>query len=93
MKALTPEPIASALGMSTRQLHGLFEMSAKSFARHLTAERVDRAVRALIFDPSRSISEIAFACGFDSLPTFYSAFRTIVGMTPTELRISATLAD
>ena len=91
--ALTPETVASALGMSTRQLHGLFETSAKSFSRHLTAERVDRAVRALTFDPSRSITEIAFACGFESLPTFYRAFRTIVGMTPTELRIPATLAD
>ncbi|MDR3435562.1 helix-turn-helix domain-containing protein [Telmatospirillum sp.] len=90
--ALAPDTVAAALGMSTRQLHGLFETSAKSFSRHLAAERVDRAVRALTFDPSRSITEIAFACGFESLPTFYRAFRTIVGMTPTELRISATAA-
>ncbi|MDR3436514.1 helix-turn-helix domain-containing protein [Telmatospirillum sp.] len=91
--ALSPETVAAALGMSTRQLHSLFETSAKSFSRHLAAERVDRAVRALTFDPSRSITDIAFACGFESLPTFYRAFRTIVGMTPTELRISATIAD
>ena len=87
--ALSPGSVAAALGMSTRQLHMLFEPTGRSFSRHLADERVGQAVRALKFHSSRSVTDIAFACGFESLPTFYRTFRAITGMTPTELRAAA----
>ena len=37
--------------------------------------------------PRRSgIDEIAFACGFDSIATFYRVFRATYGMTPGDAR-------
>lgn len=84
--SLSPGHVAAALGMSTRQLHTLFEPTGTSLSRHLAGERVTQAVRALRYDTSRSVTDIAFACGFESLPTFYRTFRAITGMTPTELR-------
>lgn len=33
-----------------------------------------------------SLQEIAFRCGFQSVPTFYRAFRRVSGMTPTQFR-------
>ena len=34
----------------------------------------------------RGIDEIAFACGFDSIATFYRVFRATYGMTPGDAR-------
>jgi AraC-like DNA-binding protein len=87
--ALSPDVVAMALGISTRQLHALFEPTGKSFSRHLAAARVALAVRALQADSFHSVTEIAFTCGFDSLPTFYRTFRSVTGTTPMELRLSA----
>ena len=33
-----------------------------------------------------SIIDIAFACGFESLATFYRAFKSEYGMTASEMR-------
>ena len=32
------------------------------------------------------MTEVALACGFGSLPTFYRAFRRAYGAAPSELR-------
>jgi len=36
--------------------------------------------------PLRPVTEIALACGFDSLATFYRTFRRAYGMTPGDVR-------
>jgi AraC-like DNA-binding protein len=36
--------------------------------------------------PQRSISDVAFACGFESLATFYRVFRAAQGTTPGDFR-------
>ena len=90
--ALSPTTVASALGISVRQLHALFEPSGQSFSRRVLEERVKRAAQVLQSDPTRTVAEIAFGCGFDSLPTFYRAFRAVAGMTPGDLR-ACTPAD
>jgi AraC-like DNA-binding protein len=87
---LTPAVAARALGISVRALHALFEPSGTSFARYLLARRLDAARLLLARDPCRPITDIAFACGIDSLPTFYRNFRRAFGMTPSEYRGSLT---
>jgi AraC-like DNA-binding protein len=83
---LSPGAVARELGISLRQIHVLFEPTGLSFSRTLTAIRIRSACRLLETMPARSITDIAFACGFDSLATVYRAFRDSSGMTPTDMR-------
>jgi len=51
------------------------------FAEYLTRLRVEAAVRRM-GDGRSTMTEIALQCGFNSLSSFYGAFRRIVGMNP-----------
>jgi AraC-like DNA-binding protein len=84
---LTPETAAGALKMSVRQLHIIFEPTGTSFARYVLQLRLEEC-RAALMNPAgeRSVTDIALAWGFNSLSTFYRAFRQAFGTTPTELR-------
>jgi AraC-like DNA-binding protein len=84
---LTPERAAAALKISVRQLHRLFEPSGTSFAQHVMRLRLEEC-RAALTNPvgSRSVTDIALAWGFSSLPTFYRAFRRAFSVAPGELR-------
>lgn len=83
---LSPDTVASALAISIRQVHVLFEPTGMSFTRTLTAMRVEEASRLLRNGPSTSIADIAYTCGFGSLSAFYRAFQAAYGMTPRDLR-------
>jgi AraC-like DNA-binding protein len=86
--ALDAARVAAALRISVRQLSLLFEPTGESFARYVTRRRLERA-HALLLRPGaaeRKVADIAFACGFDSLATFYRAFRRAYDMAPGELR-------
>jgi AraC-like DNA-binding protein len=88
---LTPETIAAALKISVRQLHSHFAPTGTSVARYVLQRRLGEC-RAALADPlarHRSITDIAFAWGFNSLATFYRAFRQAFGMTPSEWRAAA----
>ena len=78
--------MARELGISLRQVHVLFEPTGQSFARTLTAMRLADASRMLVAQPARSVTDIAYRCGFDSIATFYRAFRAAYGMTPNDAR-------
>jgi AraC-like DNA-binding protein len=84
--SLPPETVADALGISLRQLHLVFEPTGRSYHRTLTALRVEMACRRLGTRPDQSVAAIAFACGFESLATFYRAIRQVTGRTPGDFR-------
>ncbi|SEE57113.1 transcriptional regulator, AraC family [Rhizobiales bacterium GAS191] len=87
-RGLDPACVAGALGISVRQLHLLFEPLGTSFARHVLASRLERS-RLLLLQPAhghRSVADIAFHCGFESLATFYRGFRRAYGVPPDEFR-------
>jgi AraC-like DNA-binding protein len=89
--ALTPASVAAAHRMSQRSLHLLFEPTGMSFARHVLRLRLQEC-HAMVASPAhahRSITDIAFAWGFNSLTTFYSAFQRQFGVAPGELRRAA----
>jgi AraC-like DNA-binding protein len=67
-------------------MHELFETTEKSFSQTVTALRLEASRRLLMSAPQRSISDVAFACGFESLATFYRAFRAAQGTTPGDFR-------
>lgn len=83
---LSPATVASSLGISLRQLHIVFESKGVSFSRTLTSMRVAEARRRLAKDRDRTVTDIGYACGFDSLATFYRAFTRLEGMPPGEYR-------
>ena len=78
--------VAGLLGISVRHLHILFEASDSSFARTRTAERIAESRRLLMQPPEQTIAEIALACGFSNLATFYRAFQAAHGMSPGDFR-------
>jgi AraC-like DNA-binding protein len=85
---LTPASTAAALGISLRQLHLLFEPTGASFAQQVGHRRLMQC-RAALASPTgagRSVADIAFGWGFNSLATFYRAFEREFGLQPTALR-------
>jgi AraC-like DNA-binding protein len=81
--------VAHELGISLRQLHLLFEPTGLSFARTLTMRRLEAARRLIETAQLRSVAEVGYACGFDSMATFYRVFRSAYGMTPGDVRALA----
>ncbi|WP_164094285.1 helix-turn-helix domain-containing protein, partial [Stenotrophomonas maltophilia] len=86
------ESLAKMLAVSIRQVHAIFEPTGMSCHRTITAMRVDEARRLLLLTPERPVTDIAFACGFDSMATFYRAFRKAEEATPGDYR-QALLGD
>lgn len=91
---LTIERIASDLRCSKRYLHRIFEGEACSLDRYIWQSRLERC-RAALASPTaakRSISEIAFAWGFNSSPHFCRLFKSQYGVSPREYRQQALVA-
>ena len=88
---LTPASAAAALGISLRQLHRLFEPSGSSFARYVLRQRLlkCRDTIAGATGTGRSVVDIAFGWGFNSMATFYRAFASEFGGAPAVLRTAS----
>jgi AraC family transcriptional regulator, positive regulator of tynA and feaB len=85
---LSPATVAQALGISTRLLQRIFAERDKTPMGHVWGERLSRAAK-LLEDPRaahRSITEIAFDCGFSDSTHFGRVFASRMGMTPTQWR-------
>jgi len=85
---LTPARVAAAMKISVRQLHLLFEPTGTSFAEHVLGRRLEEC-RAMLESPSsrsRSVTDIAYAWGFNSLASFYRAFGQRFGVSPGMVR-------
>ena len=84
---------AAALRMSRRRFTQLFrEQTGRSWLEHVTGLRVDYAQR-LLTGTRRSVTAIAFECGFEELSSFYRAFKKHCGMAPLEWRAGGRKAD
>ncbi|WP_029040538.1 AraC family transcriptional regulator [Cucumibacter marinus] len=80
--------IAAHIGCSRRYVFRAFASIGTTPARYIWDCRLDRALAAL-GDPanqSKSISAVAFACGFSSSAHFSRAFRKRFGQTPRQLK-------
>jgi AraC-like DNA-binding protein len=90
--ALGPTEIAAAVNISTRYLHKLFEAEHQTVSLYIRGLRLERARRDLL-DPRldhRSISAIAYACGFGDLSGFNRAFKDAYAASPKDLRNAST---
>lgn len=85
---LNAADIGAALGISARYVQHLLQSEARTLSEELVARRLDLFHARLLEHATHgnSIAEIAYACGFNELSTFYRAFRARYGCTPTELR-------
>lgn len=85
---LSPARVAGALHISTRYLRMLFEGEAESVTEYILRRRLEECARQITGSLWRghTITEIAFACGFNSAAHFTRAFREHFGTTPTSYR-------
>jgi AraC-like DNA-binding protein len=80
--------VAEALGISSRYLRMLFSGKEESVSRYILRRRLEECARQLsnAMWRGRTLTEIAFAYGFNSSAHFTRAFRAEYGMTPSEYR-------
>jgi len=78
--------VASYLHMNEQAFSRFFSKKMrKPFFLFLNEYRVNRASR-LIFETDLQMGEIAFQCGYESLPFFYKQFKKFKGYSPLEFR-------
>jgi AraC-like DNA-binding protein len=85
---LTPTSIADAFRVSPRYLRKLFSANAESVWRHIQNRRLEECASQLsnALWRGHTITEIAFAWGFNSSAHFTKLFRSRYGMSPRQYR-------
>lgn len=87
---LTINTLAEETGIQTHQLRKIIngQLNYKNFREFVNSHRIKEA-QTILADPkffSLSITEIAFDCGFNSIPSFNRVFKSEVGITPSDYR-------
>lgn len=86
VRPLTLAEAARRCGISQGHLSRTFHQATGfTFSEYLARTRAEQA-HALLRDPRRNITEIAFAAGFQSIAQFHRVFRKVYGMSPGALR-------
>ena len=85
---LGPDQIARDLQISTRSLSRIFAARNETLMQRVFDERVSQAMKLLAAPEAahRSITEIAFACGFNDSSHFGRVFAARMQMTPSQWR-------
>ena len=85
---LSPDRIAAQLHVSKRTLERIFAAHDDTVMRRVYEERVRQAARLLATPAAahRSVTEIAFACGFQDSAHFTRTFAARNGITPSKWR-------
>jgi AraC-like DNA-binding protein len=88
---LSVTEVARRHGVSVRYQQKLFERSGTTFTQFVLEQRLLAARRKLTspLDRTRSISEIAYACGFGDVSHFNHTFRRRFGVVPSDVRAEA----
>ena len=86
--SLTPQVIASSIGVSLRYLHQLFSDHDTSVSKYLITRRLARCMDDLISPHlrNRTVTEIATSHGFKTASHFSRVFTETYGITPSEAR-------
>lgn len=87
---LSPTSVASAMLVSTRQLHRVFASSGTTVARTIRTKRLERCRREIVgsITLDKSLGQISRRWGFADLAVFSRAFREQYGMSPRQYRAS-----
>jgi len=86
--SLAPHRIASKLRVSTRTLERIFAEHNDAVMRHVYDERIRQAAKVLADAGAghRSVTEIAFVCGFNDSSHFGRVFAERMHITPSKWR-------
>lgn len=85
--------VAAHCGISLSYLHELFRSMETTVGRYISGYRLS-CVKTKLADPChqmRSISQIAFDCGFSNMSHFSRVFREQFGMSPRQYRMQRTV--
>jgi AraC-like DNA-binding protein len=84
--SISQADVAQSVRLSSPAFSRLFKKTTgKCFMQVVNELRITEACR-LLSETDRNISEIAFACGYESLSSFHCQFRRIVKMSPGQYR-------
>jgi AraC family L-rhamnose operon regulatory protein RhaS len=82
----TLEEAASAVSLSRRQFTELFrQVTGTSWRRYVQDLRLEHA-RKLLTKTDKSVTAVAFECGFEDLSHFHHLFKSELGCTPLAFR-------
>lgn len=92
---LDANAVARSVNLSTRYVYELFEKDGQPLMRWIWNTRLDRCRDDLAADTrsASTISEIAYAWGFNDLAHFSRAFRQRFGSSPRDFRAQSRAAD
>jgi AraC-like DNA-binding protein len=85
------DAIAKHMKCTKRHVHKMFSSEAVTLAEYIMIRRLELAkadIAAVAPRRRRTITEIAYSCGFNSTSHFSRVFRERFGVTPTDLRDS-----
>ncbi|MCP4129688.1 MAG: helix-turn-helix transcriptional regulator, partial [bacterium] len=86
---ISREGLSALLEISPNYLSTCFKIyTGEKIYEYITRLRVEEAARQLL-NADKTIIEISFSVGFESLRTFNRAFRNILNMTPSEYRLKS----
>ncbi len=84
---LSLDQIARFAGLSDSHFHKIFTRSMKETPGHFIQRlRIERAASLLVQHPTRSVTDIAYSCGFSSSASFTRTFREYFTVTPSGWR-------
>ncbi|MHC5361982.1 helix-turn-helix domain-containing protein [Myroides sp. LJL110] len=82
---LNMEKLASILHVNVHTVSQVFSLVLEtSYSGYVHKKRISHCIELLQKHPNLSIHELSEECGFNSLASFYRAFKDIYGMTPRE---------
>lgn len=86
-KDITLEEIASKSGVTPNYFSKLFKdcFNVKLWD-YITAKRIEKSKKLIIFSNDEKILDIALSCGFNNTANFNRAFRFHTGITPKEYK-------
>jgi len=86
-EVLSLHSIADVANFSPFHFHRIFgAMVGETLNQFIQRLRVEKSANQLVSNPRKSITAIAFDCGFSGSASFSRAFRQYFGMSPSEWR-------
>lgn len=94
MTTIRLSDIAKMLSVSEEHLSRTFKKEISfGFSEYVTLIRLQKAEHMLKNEPSRAITEVAYACGFNDSNYFSYKFKKTFGVTPSQVRDKISISE